>query len=101
MFTSIFPAAYDGRWPHVHFEVYDSVADATGGGRPRATSQLALPKAACDKVYATSGYEDSVRNMARTSLDSDMVFADGYAAQLGTVTSDAENGMTVTLTVPV
>ena len=63
--------------------------------------QLALPKAACDKVYATSGYEDSVRNMARTSLDSDMVFADGDASQLGTVTGDAENGMTVTLTVPV
>ena len=100
-FTSIFPAAYSGRWPHVHFEIYDSVDDATGGGRPRATSQLALPKAACDKVYATSGYEQSVRNMQRLSIDSDMVFADGYAAQLGTVTSDAENGMTVTLTVPV
>ena len=21
-FTSIFPAAYSGRWPHIHFEVY-------------------------------------------------------------------------------
>jgi protocatechuate 3,4-dioxygenase beta subunit len=100
-FTSVFPGAYSGRWPHVHFEIYESVADATGGGRVRATSQLALPKAACDKAYATSGYEQSVRNMARTSLDDDMVFADGYASQLGTVTGDAENGMTVTLTVPV
>ncbi len=30
-FTSIFPACYSGRWPHVHFEVYPSVADATNG----------------------------------------------------------------------
>ena len=22
-FTTIFPAAYSGRWPHVHFEVYE------------------------------------------------------------------------------
>jgi protocatechuate 3,4-dioxygenase beta subunit len=100
-FTSIFPGAYSGRWPHVHFAVYESVEDATGGGRVRATSQLALPKAACDEVYATSGYEDSVANMARTSLERDMVFADGYASQLGTVTGDARNGMTVTLVVPV
>src|SRR6478672_1365462 len=28
-FTSIFPAAYDGRWPHVHFEVYKTLDDAT------------------------------------------------------------------------
>ena len=23
-YTSIFPAAYEGRWPHIHFEVYSS-----------------------------------------------------------------------------
>ena len=28
-FTSIFPACYSGRWPHVHFEVYENVANAT------------------------------------------------------------------------
>jgi Dioxygenase len=31
-FTTIFPGCYAGRWPHVHFEVYPSLEDATGGG---------------------------------------------------------------------
>jgi protocatechuate 3,4-dioxygenase beta subunit len=22
-FTSIFPACHAGRWPHIHFEIYD------------------------------------------------------------------------------
>ena len=47
-FTSIFPAAYSGRWPHIHFKVYSSVDDATGGGKAIATSQLALPEDVCD-----------------------------------------------------
>ena len=54
-FTSIFPAAYSGRWPHVHFEVYPSVDAATSGGTELVTSQLALPKHVCDAVYATDG----------------------------------------------
>ena len=67
-FTSIFPAAYSGRWPHIHFEVYQSLDQATSSGQIVKTSQIALPEAACKEVYATSGYEASVSNMARTSL---------------------------------
>ena len=33
-------------------------------------------------MYATAGYEQSVQNLAGTSLDSDMVFSDGYKSQL-------------------
>lgn len=33
-FTSIFPACYSGRWPHIHFEVYASLEHATGGDGP-------------------------------------------------------------------
>ena len=58
-FTSIFPACYSGRWPHVHFEVYPSVDAATSGSNKLVTSQLAFPEDACDTVYATSGYEQS------------------------------------------
>jgi protocatechuate 3,4-dioxygenase beta subunit len=100
-FTSIFPACYSGRWPHVHFEVYASVAEATGGGEPIATSQLALPADACDAVYATDGYDQSISNVAQLSLDSDMVFADGVDQQLATVTGDGQTGYTASLTVPV
>jgi protocatechuate 3,4-dioxygenase beta subunit len=99
-FTSIFPAAYSGRWPHIHFEVYPSLDAATSAGSPLVTSQLALPQDVCEVIYATDGYEDSVRNLAGTSLDRDMVFSDGYATQLATVTGDT-SGMTATLTIGV
>lgn len=100
-FTSIFPAAYSGRWPHVHFEVYPSLAAATSGGEVTVTSQLALPEDVCAAVYATDGYAASVRNLAQTSLERDMVFADGYDAQLATVTGDVTGGYRATLTVGV
>jgi protocatechuate 3,4-dioxygenase beta subunit len=100
-FTSIFPAAYSGRWPHVHFEVYPDLASATTSDNAVTTSQLALPQDVCETVYATDGYSASVRNLAETSLDSDMVFSDGYDTQLATVTGDVSGGYTATLTVPV
>src|SRR5215212_11357733 len=58
-FTSIYPGCYSGRWPHIHFEVYKSLAAATSVSNKIATSQLALPKAASDLVYATSSYPSS------------------------------------------
>jgi protocatechuate 3,4-dioxygenase beta subunit len=101
-FDSIFPAAYQGRWPHIHFEVYPSLETATDEANKIATSQIALPKDACDTVYATSGYEQSVQNMQSLSLQTDMVFADdGAVHQLGTVTGDVSSGYSVSLTVPV
>jgi protocatechuate 3,4-dioxygenase beta subunit len=100
-FTSIFPAAYSGRWPHIHFEVYQDVDAATSGGDILATSQIALPEAICKQVYATDGYEQSVTNLARTSLATDNVFSDGWQTQLGTMTGTLDSGLTVTLTVPV
>ena len=101
-FTSIFPACYSGRWPHVHFEVYPARADLTDATKAIATSQVALPKDACDQVYAQTGYESSVGSLARVSLDSDNVFGDDSAArQLGTVTGDVTGGYTVSLGVGV
>ncbi|MEV0718337.1 intradiol ring-cleavage dioxygenase [Asanoa sp. NPDC050611] len=100
-FTSVYPAAYDGRWPHIHFEVYATLEKATTASDKLRTSQLALPEDTSTKVYATSGYEQSVRNMGKTSLETDMVFSDGYSLQLGTVSGDVSSGLTVTLAVPV
>ena len=40
-FQSIYPGAYPGRWPHVHFEVYPSLDAATSAGTKLRTSQLA------------------------------------------------------------
>lgn len=75
-FTSIFPACYSGRWPHIHFEVYSKVSDATSSGPIVKTSQIALPQATCETVYATSGYEQSVGNLSQVSLQRDNVFGD-------------------------
>ncbi|HST48376.1 intradiol ring-cleavage dioxygenase [Jatrophihabitans sp.] len=101
-FTTIFPAAYSGRWPHIHFEVYSSLANATAAGKIVATSQLALPAEACAKVYATSGYSQSVANLARTSLTSDMVFGDdGGIHQLASMSGSVSAGYTAALTVGV
>ena len=100
--TSIFPAAYDGRWPHIHFEVYSSLDDATSTGQIVKTSQIALPEAACREVYATTGYEASLANLARTSLTRDMVFGDdGGIHQLATVTGSATDGYVANLTIGV
>ena len=100
-FQSIFPACYAGRWPHIHFEVYPSLAMATNEANMVATSQIALPKDACETVYATEGYSQSVTNLGQVSLESDGVFRDGSAQELGTVTGSAAEGMSVALTVPV
>ncbi len=100
-FSSIFPACYSGRWPHIHVEVYPSLDAATSASGKLLTSQLALPEDACATVYATSGYEQSVRNLAQTSLATDMVFGDGWDHELATVTGDTTDGFLATLTVVV
>ncbi|GAB6858852.1 intradiol ring-cleavage dioxygenase [Microbacterium xylanilyticum] len=101
-FTSVFPGCYSGRWPHIHFEVYATAADVTDAAKAIATSQLALPQAACDAVYATGGYDGSAQNLSQTSLTSDNVFGDdGGALQLAAVTGDTSRGYTASLTVRV
>ena len=101
-FTSIFPAAYSGRWPHIHFEVYSDVDTAVASGPIVKTSQIALPKEACDAVYATTGYEQSVRNMSQTSLASDNVFGDdGGIHQLASMSGSVDAGYTAALTIGV
>jgi len=101
-FTSIFPAAYSGRWPHIHFEVYSSLNEATAAGQITRTSQLALPEDACTTVYATDGYDGSAENLRRTSLENDNVFGDDDGVhQLATVSGDVSGGFVARLTVGV
>lgn len=101
-FTSIFPGCYDGRWPHIHFEVYPNVDAITDASNAIATSQVALPQAACDVVYADAAYPSSASNLTRVSLESDNVFGDdGGALELATATGDNTTGWTVALGVRV
>jgi len=100
-FQSIFPACYQGRWPHIHFEVFPSVASAKRASNKIATSQMALPKDVCNAVYATSGYSQSVTNLSHVSLASDMVFSDGVSLQVPRFTGNTSDGYVAQLVVAV
>ena len=98
-FTSIFPGCYAGRWPHIHFEVYPSLASTSSADNKVRTSQIALPSNACSAVYATSGYESSVSNFQRVSLQSDNVFGDGADLQIPSISGNVTDGFVITLDV--
>ncbi|MET8154108.1 intradiol ring-cleavage dioxygenase [Actinoplanes sp. NPDC049668] len=102
-FRSVYPGCYAGRWPHIHFEVYSSLANATSGRGPIVkTSQIALPKDVSSAVYATTGYSQSVTNLSRVTLATDMVFRDDLAArEMATVTGNVTTGYTARLTIAV
>lgn len=101
-FKTIYPGCYSGRWPHIHFEVYASVAKAVANGPIVKTSQIAMPAAASRKVYALATYPNSARNLSQISLSTDNVFGDDKAIhQLATVTGDVKDGFVANLTVGV
>ena len=100
-FTTAFPGAYNGRYPHIHFEIFSSLANATAATGKVKTSQLALSEAACTAVYETSGYEVSKTNFPRTPLARDNVFSDGSNLQVSAVSGDVAGGYTATLIVGV
>lgn len=82
-FTTVFPGCYAGRYPHIHFEVYPSLAMATLYTDRLLTSQLAMQRDICSTVYQNaSGYSASISNLAGVTIASDMVFADNTTAQM-------------------
>ncbi|WP_213009947.1 dioxygenase family protein [Paractinoplanes toevensis] len=85
-FTSVFPGAREGRWPHLHIEVYPSLAcrDLLHSG------QIALPGDACEKVYATDGYSAELDPTAMS-----------LPLEMACVTGDVRRGMVATRTLSV
>jgi protocatechuate 3,4-dioxygenase beta subunit len=101
-FRTTFPGCYPGRWPHIHFEVYRSVARAVASGPIVKTSQIALPRAVCNEVYAAGGYAGSAANLAKTSLAKDYVFGDDRAVhQRARMTGSVREGYVANLTIGV
>lgn len=80
-FKTIFPGCYEGRYPHMHFEIYRSVSDATIFTNRILTSQIAMPSNACNDVYTLSSYGQSANRFSQLSIASDGVFGDNTAAQ--------------------
>lgn len=102
-FTSIFPGCYPGRWPHIHFEIYRSLAEATSGANAARISQLALPQSVCSTVYSQSSlYPGSTQNLSGVTLNSDNVFGnDGGVYQLAATSGSNAAGYASTLEVGV
>ena len=103
-FTTIFPACYSGRWPHMHFEVYPSLSAATAQSNAKLTSQFAMPSDVASTVFSgATGYSASVSNLAQVALSSDLVFGDNTSAQNAAMTptfsGSVSAGYTATVTV--
>ena len=103
-FTTIFPGCYSGRYPHIHFEVYQSLSSATHYNNRILVSQIAIPASECSYVYSVaSGYGNSGSNFTRTSINGDNVFGDNtseeIAAQTLAMTGDTNDGYDATVTV--
>jgi protocatechuate 3,4-dioxygenase beta subunit len=100
-FTTIFPGCYAGRMPHVHFEVYPTLAKSTVAANRIKTSQFTFPAATMTEAYTATGYTSSVRNLANISLASDNVFGDGVTLQTAAVTGAVATGYVATLQIGV
>lgn len=101
-FTTIFPATYPGRWPHIHFEVFDSLETAVAGSDARLTSQIALPEDTAVAVYESDpGYAASIPNLEQLTLASDMVFGDGWDAEMASTTGTPASGVDIAITIGV
>lgn len=105
-FTTIFPGCYDGRWPHIHFEVFRSASEAVAGEAAVLTAQIAMPEALSAEVYAAdSRYPTSAGNLTRITIASDNVFGDNTEAEIAqqtlVVTGSTGGTLTGTVTIPI
>jgi protocatechuate 3,4-dioxygenase beta subunit len=100
-FVTTFPGCYSGRMPHLHFEVYPTLASTSSSRNKVATSQLAFPNEVANAAYAQPGYEASVGNFSRISFALDNVFRDGTSLQMATLTGSVAAGYTASLVVGV
>jgi protocatechuate 3,4-dioxygenase beta subunit len=100
-FTTIFPGCYAGRMPHVHFEVFPTLAKAASAAGRIRTSQFTFPMSTLNEVYADTGYAASSRNLASMSYATDNVFSDGTSLQMGSLSGNAGTGYSLTLVVGV
>jgi protocatechuate 3,4-dioxygenase beta subunit len=106
VFETIFPGCYSGRYPHIHVEVYSSLAMATSGSNAALVTQMAMPRDIASTVYDTAtGYSASVANLAAVTTSSDGVFASSTTAQISaqtpSLTGSVTDGYSGTITVGV
>ncbi len=82
---TVFPGWYSGRAPHIHVQVFNA------SGKSLLTTQIAFPKAECDKIYAQGAYKS--RGLQNTTNERDGVFSDGFSSEMATITGNITDGI--------
>lgn len=101
-FTTVVPGCYADRMPHLHLEVYPSLAAASNARNAIKTTQLAFPTAVLSSIYnANAGYSASVRNLASMSFATDSVFSDGTDLEMTTVQANSDGGYAASITLSI
>lgn len=100
-FATSFPACYAGRMPHVHLEVYPTLAKSTNAANRVGTTQLTFPLDTLHAVYPTAGYGQGVRRPRQAGGATGPVSSDAPAPRVATVSGDPVNGYLVTVTVAI
>lgn len=104
-FTSIVPGTYMGRYPHIHFEIFENAAAAVNGRQSLLISQFAVPADVLKPLYdADARYQSSIKPLANsTDIASDNVFGNNtpeqIKAQTLTMTGDAQSGYAASATI--
>lgn len=101
-FTTIVPGCYAGRMPHMHLEVYPSLAAASNARNKVKTTQLAFPTALLSSIYSSNaGYSASVRNLASITFATDNVFSDGTDLEMTTMQANTGGGYAARITISI
>lgn len=58
-FKTIIPGCHTGRWPHLHFEVFSSIADITDSTNTILTLQIVVPLLLCNVAFTVNDYSGS------------------------------------------
>lgn len=98
-FTSIFPGIEPGHRPHLHFEVYPGVAEATETTGELLTGRLTLPEDVCRQAYGNPAYAGSKSNLARSSRTTDAFAGPDGPLMMAAVTGDVRRGFTASRSV--
>lgn len=104
-FTTIVPGTYMGRYPHIHFEIFENAAAAINGRQSLLISQFAVPADVLKPLYdADTRYKSSIKPLANSAdIATDNVFGDNTSEQIKaqtlTMTGDAKSGYKANATI--
>jgi protocatechuate 3,4-dioxygenase beta subunit len=82
---TVFPGWYIGRAPHIHVQVFNN------SGKSLLATQIAFPKAECDKVYSQGIYKS--KGLQGTTNSQDGIFSDGVGTEMATISGNVIDGI--------